>query len=348
MASQRSNERNRKRGKHALLVARLLVAATLLLIVVGGLVTTYQAGMAVPDWPNTYGYNLFLYPWQTWIAGPWDLFVEHGHRLLGAAVGLLTITLVVLVQRSGASPAIRRLTWLALGLVIFQGTLGGARVRLDRQLLALLHGCTAPIVLVTVAAIATCLASPAASADHIASRETDGTCKLARLGLLTAGLIYGQIVLGACIRHISPFASGDQFRIVVWFHLLLAGAIAGHIAVLTVCAHRNAISSRLRRRAWLLAVLLAFQISLGLLTWVAQFGYPSWLAQYHFAAAHTIEAEGLWQTTVTTLHVATGSALLAAAATLAIGASREAGSLPWSVGSLAAKRSNGLAWEGAR
>ena len=45
--------------------------------------------MAVPDWPNTFGYNLFLYPWQTWIAGPWDLFIEHGHRLLGATVGML-------------------------------------------------------------------------------------------------------------------------------------------------------------------------------------------------------------------------------------------------------------------
>ena len=69
---------------HRLAVA--LACATFPLIWVGGLVTTYDAGMAVPDWPGTYGYNLLLYPWQTWIAGPWDLFIEHGHRLLGAAV----------------------------------------------------------------------------------------------------------------------------------------------------------------------------------------------------------------------------------------------------------------------
>ena len=69
--------------------AVVLACATFPLVWVGGLVTTTDAGMAVPDWPNTYGYNLFLYPWQTWLAGPWDLFVEHGHRLLGAAVGLL-------------------------------------------------------------------------------------------------------------------------------------------------------------------------------------------------------------------------------------------------------------------
>ena len=72
-------------------LAVLLVCRDVSLIWVGGLVTTYEAGMAVPDWPSTYGYNLFLYPWQTWLPGPWDLFIEHGHRLLGATVGLLTI-----------------------------------------------------------------------------------------------------------------------------------------------------------------------------------------------------------------------------------------------------------------
>ena len=65
------------------------------LIWVGGLVTTYDAGMAVPDWPNTYGYNLFLYPLSTWLTGPFDLFIEHGHRLLGAVVGVVAIAMVI-------------------------------------------------------------------------------------------------------------------------------------------------------------------------------------------------------------------------------------------------------------
>src|SRR3954468_18214086 len=80
---------------HRLAVALALV--TFPLIWVGGLVTTYDAGMAVPDWPGTYGYNLLLYPWTTWIAGPFDLFIEHGHRLLGASAGLLTIAFVIAV-----------------------------------------------------------------------------------------------------------------------------------------------------------------------------------------------------------------------------------------------------------
>jgi cytochrome c oxidase assembly protein subunit 15 len=52
-----------------------LACATFPLLWVGGLVTTTKAGMAVPDWPNTFGYNLFLYPWTSWLAGPWDIFV---------------------------------------------------------------------------------------------------------------------------------------------------------------------------------------------------------------------------------------------------------------------------------
>src|SRR6059036_3304883 len=78
---------------HRLAVALALV--TFPLIWVGGLVTTYDAGMAVPDWPGTYGYNLLRYPWQTWLAGPWDLFIEHGHRLLGATAGFVTIGLLI-------------------------------------------------------------------------------------------------------------------------------------------------------------------------------------------------------------------------------------------------------------
>ena len=73
------------RSVHRLTV--LVVCLVWPLIWVGGLVTTNDAGMAVPDWPNTYGYNLFLYPYDTWFFGPFDLFIEHGHRLLGAVVG---------------------------------------------------------------------------------------------------------------------------------------------------------------------------------------------------------------------------------------------------------------------
>ena len=91
--------------------AVVLACATFPLVWVGGLVTTTDAGMAVPDWPSTFGYNMFLYPWQSWLAGPWDLFVEHGHRLLASSVGLMTIGLVIVLAGSRAS-------WLTYGLVL--------------------------------------------------------------------------------------------------------------------------------------------------------------------------------------------------------------------------------------
>ncbi|MEX0820053.1 MAG: cytochrome oxidase assembly protein, partial [Pirellulaceae bacterium] len=105
--------------------AVLLVCATFPLIWVGGLVTTYDAGMAVPDWPSTFGYNLFAYPWQTWLFGPWDLFIEHGHRLLGAVVGCIAIVFVWSVWRNDRRFGMRAAALGALGLVIFQGVLGG-------------------------------------------------------------------------------------------------------------------------------------------------------------------------------------------------------------------------------
>ncbi|MDD4270665.1 MAG: hypothetical protein PHN77_20770 [Thermoguttaceae bacterium] len=107
--------------------AWVLACAVFPLIWMGGLVTTYSAGMAVPDWPSTYGYNLFLYPLASWLE-VWDVFLEHGHRLLGAAVGLSTVWLAILLWRRDSRRLIRWLGVIALGGVCLQGTLGGLRV----------------------------------------------------------------------------------------------------------------------------------------------------------------------------------------------------------------------------
>ena len=72
--------------------AVLCALVTLCLIALGGLVTSHGAGMAVPDWPTTYGYNMFYFPISQWVGG---IFYEHTHRLLAAFVGLLTSILAV-------------------------------------------------------------------------------------------------------------------------------------------------------------------------------------------------------------------------------------------------------------
>src|SRR5437879_10974400 len=70
--------------------AFLTTLSTLALIAVGGLVTSHEAGMAVPDWPNSYGYNMFLFPVSKWVGG---IFYEHTHRLIATIVGVLVVAL---------------------------------------------------------------------------------------------------------------------------------------------------------------------------------------------------------------------------------------------------------------
>src|ERR687897_3804405 len=74
-------------------VALLTTAATFPLICMGGLVTSHGAGMSVPDWPNSYGYNMFLFPPSQWVGG---IFYEHTHRLMGTVVGFLSIMLTLI------------------------------------------------------------------------------------------------------------------------------------------------------------------------------------------------------------------------------------------------------------
>src|SRR6478752_723114 len=217
---------------------RLAVALALVtfpLIWVGGLVTTYKAGMAVPDWPGTYGYNLFLYPWQTWLAGPWDLFIEHGHRLLGASAGILAIGLVVAVLVTDRRPGLVAAACGALVLVIFQGALGGARVRLDARLLAMLHGCVGPLFFAYLAGLVVVTSNWWHEAEQLSS--PDGQ-RLTRAAWTTAVIVYLQLVLGAVVRHVPLGAAPGIFRAALVCHLVLAIALVGHIVMLAVRARR--------------------------------------------------------------------------------------------------------------
>jgi cytochrome c oxidase assembly protein subunit 15 len=101
--------------------AGLTAAATLVLICIGGLVTSKGAGMAVPDWPNTYGYNLFLFPVSQWVGG---ILYEHTHRLVAAGVGLLTTALALWLWARETRGAAR---WTGLGLMLLAVALLGAR-----------------------------------------------------------------------------------------------------------------------------------------------------------------------------------------------------------------------------
>jgi heme a synthase len=316
---------------HRLAVALALV--TFPLIWVGGLVTTYDAGMAVPDWPGTYGYNLFRYPWQTWIAGPWDLFIEHGHRLLGASAGLLSIALLAVVL------LVDRRRWLvaaafgALILVIVQGVIGGARVWLDERQFALLHGCVGPLFFAYLAMLVVVTSrwwdDAKSSPSAIGSRFSQSAWAM-------VGVAYIQLFLGALLRHIPLASAPGLFRAALVLHLIVAAALLLHAAAIVWRLRGLPQDAKgLRAPVLLAAALIVFQIALGLGTYVAKYAFPAWLGGFAFAANFIVQEKSLGQSLMTTAHVANGSLILFISVVLALRATRvfclgQAASLPTS------------------
>jgi cytochrome c oxidase assembly protein subunit 15 len=171
--------------------------ATLFLICSGGMVTSKGVGLAVPDWPTTFGYNMFLFPVSQWVGG---IFFEHTHRLIASTVGLLTIVLAVWIWRVDRRRWMRNLGFAALGAVILQGVLGGLRVTLLKDEIGIFHACLAQAFLgmLIVITLAT-----SRLWERISSRETRSTAvqSLARVVIGTTLVIYLQLGLGATMRH---------------------------------------------------------------------------------------------------------------------------------------------------
>jgi len=291
-------------------LAVVVMCATLPLISVGGLVTTYEAGMAVIDWPTTYGYNLFLYPISTWLAGPWDLFIEHGHRLLAALVAFGTAVLAVTIVRCDGRRWMRWFAVAAFAGVMIQAALGGMRVVLDERLLAKIHACVGPAFFAVIASIAVMTSRRWLEGSPPALHPQAGTIQ--RLAIMTTVLAFMQLLLGAQVRHVMPGIDPSAFRGLVLFHLVMAAVLAVHVFLLVVrvVRHRLELPSVVIP-AVALGVLFVVQIALGVATWVVNYGWPTWFAAFGWAQGFVVEQESMLQANVTTAHVATGSLILA-------------------------------------
>src|SRR5215467_9242522 len=138
--SGNSAVRDRRHSKSLNRFAWLTCVATLLLICSGGMVTSKNVGLAVPDWPTTFGYNMFLFPISKWVGG---ILFEHTHRLMGSLVGLLSIILAVWLWLSENRQWLRKLGLIALIGVILQGILGGLRVTMMKDEIGIFHACVA-------------------------------------------------------------------------------------------------------------------------------------------------------------------------------------------------------------
>src|SRR5882757_1515459 len=132
MSKLSSNQTNPWLCRFAILTAFV----TFLLIGLGGLVTSHGAGMSVPDWPNTYGYNMFTFPISKWVGG---IFYEHTHRLMASAVGFMTAILAIWLWVKEPRAWVRWLGVIAFFTVALQGLLGGLRVVLFKDQIGIFH-----------------------------------------------------------------------------------------------------------------------------------------------------------------------------------------------------------------
>ena len=286
--------------------AMMVTLLTFPLIWLGGLVTTHDAGMAVPDWPGTFGYNLFLYPMSAWIYGPFDLFVEHGHRLLASIVGLFAIGLCVVAYRTERRRWLVGTCVLFLFTIIAQGVLGGVRVLFDARTLAMIHGCSGPLVFALGGFIAM------ATSNRWHSGFFKSSVKgLGRLAVLLLLLSVSQLFVGAHLRHSLPTWLPLFFMSLVHTHLLFAAIIL--LVILGVAILVRFPSNRefreLRSPSNALLAIVSVQILLGFATWIANYATP-WVELTPWLARYTVQGKGFWESMIVTGHQATGSLLI--------------------------------------
>jgi cytochrome c oxidase assembly protein subunit 15 len=285
--------------------ATAVAGATLVLIFVGGLVTSTGSGLAVPDWPLSFGQ---LFPRM--VGG---VFYEHGHRLVAGTVGLATLVLTITVWLVDRRRSVRLVALAAIGAVIAQGLLGGLTVLLLLPpAVSVAHACLAQAFLCLTVALAA-MTSPAW--DDGRRLTDDGAPSIALLTRVTAATVYGQLILGAVMRHTGaglaipdfPLAFGalvppfERPGVAIHFaHRMGAVVVLALVAwTASTIRARHPGERRLHRPALLACALVVLQITLGAVTvWSGKAVLP------------------------TTLHVAVGAALLATTFLLALRAGR--------------------------
>jgi cytochrome c oxidase assembly protein subunit 15 len=246
--------------------AVLTCACTLALIFIGGLVTSTGSGLAVPDWPLSYG---MLMP--PMVGG---VFYEHGHRLAAATVGFLTLILALWTWRKEPRRAVRRLAWAALGVVILQGLLGGITViLLLPTAVSVLHACLAQAFFCLTVALAY-----ATSREWLAAGPpAEDAAGLRPLSAVATALVFVQLLLGALMRHTGaglaipdfPLAFGrllpplEHTPVIVHFAHRLGAVVALTGLLALFAAARRSRDPRFVRPAAALLILAGVQVALG-------------------------------------------------------------------------------------
>ncbi len=283
---------------------RVAIVAALLLLVVGGLVTSADAGLAVTDWPNSFGYNMFLYPFSRMTGG---IYYEHAHRLFGALVGLTTVVLAVLLQRHEPRRWVRGLGWTAVAMVLVQGVMGGLRVTggftwssspeamRPSLVLAMVHGVFGQLFFATLVAMGAFTSAIWDRASEPSPRVSARADQV--LSVLLVLLLFVQLILGAAQRHFSALLIAHTA-----FGVAVVAPVALHLGFRTWGLNEG--QKVLQRWGLALVGAVALQVLLGLGALVG------------IRAAACGELEPAVEILLTTGHQGFGAVLLAVAVVL--------------------------------
>jgi cytochrome c oxidase assembly protein subunit 15 len=284
--------------------AKFLAGCTVLLVLAGSLVTSTGSGLSVPDWPTTYGWNMFTFPPSKWVGG---IFYEHGHRLIASSVGFLTIVLTLWLWLAEPRRWVRWLGAAALAAVVAQGILGGLTVLFFLPAaVSTAHAGLAEIFFCLVVSIAL-FTSPRWTASTPAPLEAVPYRPLARLATVTTALVYLQILLGATMRHTGAGLAIPDFPL-MFGHLLpthwdpkIAIHFSHRVGALIVTASvvatvwrvwtRHHDARELTRNAGLLLALVAMQVTLGASTVLS--GRDVWINSLHVVCGALVLATSL-------------------------------------------------------
>ena len=278
-------------------LSKLLVISTLLLIFAGALVKSHEVGLSVPDWPTSYGYQMFSFPLTDMIGG---IFYEHGHRLIATVVGLMTLILAFTIYYTDHRLWLKKTAFFALGLVIIQGLFGGLTVLLFLPTpVSVIHAILAQTFLMVTILISYGLSKE--RANRMLNESTD--YKVLRFPTyLVTSIVFIQLIIGALMRHTEsglaipdfplsggyiiptfnqemlntiqsmqfesglPFVTLNQI-IIHYLHRMGAIAVTISIGWLTLKIIQSKISNeRIYRLTGYLITLLIIQITLGAFT----------------------------------------------------------------------------------
>lgn len=299
-------------------LAWVVVVAYIPLILLGGLVTSTESGMAVRGWPDTFGANMFLYP-VSLMSQP-RIFLEHSHRLFGTLAGLATLLFWLVVMFSPESRR-RFAVWTTplLIAVCLQGYLGGQRVILNNEYLAALHGAFGQVVLAYAAVLALWMSPAYRGVPRLEGRINTRPLRVLTTAALHISLL--QLVLGAMYRHLRRGDSPGSVHvllthIVVSFAVITLAILAGSVLLRFTRDHRSQLTGvfgPVRATGRAMHALVSLQFLLGwaallvVMTGQPREGVPT--ADQLADAAPVPVSEAL----VTTAHQANGTAYLVVA-----------------------------------